>query len=368
MSATKISLAHNAIAMDFTDTALLCSVAGAWHAMRPFHAVISMTEPGLLPAAVLAESLGLGGPSVETVTLLRDKAAMRRRLASLGGQVPATTGTQVADITSFGRSHGYPCIVKPPSGTASQGVSLVHSDAEAVRAVRRLTALGAAAFLIESYLTGREFSVETLSFDGEHVVAAITEKFVGPSFVEVGHLVPARVSPAEAAELRRAALALLDAVGLRDGAAHTEIRLGPEGARVIESHTRVGGDRINELVRISWGVDMIAAAVAWMLLRQRPHIPAGPRAAACIRYFTPLPGTVTRMTGAGEVRRHPSVVELEITARTGDVIGPVEQSADRCGHLLVKAPTADEALALSHELAGHVTITTAGQGAPPHSR
>lgn len=363
MSAVKIALADEALATDYADTSLLCRVVGAWHETYPFDAVISMTEPGLLPAAVLAEALGLGGPSVETVTLLRDKAAMRRRLARLGGQVPAATGSDAADITGFAREHGYPCVVKPPCGTGSEGVTLVRSDAEATAAARRLAATGVGFFLVETYLTGPEYSVETLSFGGQHVVVAVTEKFTGPSFVEVGHLVPARIGPAETAELSQATLSLLDAVGMRDGAAHTELRLEPDGAAVIESHSRVGGDRINELVRIAWGVDMIAAAVAWPLLRVRPRLPQSPRGAACIRFFTPPPGLVTLVAGVDEVRSHPAVAELEVSVREGDTVRRLERSADRCGHLLVTAATAGEAFALARELAARVTIATAGKDA-----
>jgi biotin carboxylase len=361
ISPAKIALADNVLAMDYTDTELLCRVVRAWHDARPFDAVISMTEPGLLPAAVLAGSLGLGGPSAETVGLLRDKAAMRRRLATRGGQVPAETGTGQADIIGFARRHGYPCVVKPPLGTASEGVTLVRSEGDAAAVAQGMAARGFGAFLVESYLTGPEFSVETLSFDGEHVVVAITEKHVGPAFVELGHLVPARVSAADAAELRRATVDLLDAVGLRDGAAHTELRLGPDGARVIESHSRVGGDRINELVRIAWGVDMIAAAVTWHLVKERPFVPDEPRAAACVRFFTAPPGRVTRVAGVAELRGHPSVGELEVTVAEGDIVRPLEQSADRCGHLLVSAATPDKAANLGTELAAKVTIVTAGQ-------
>jgi hypothetical protein len=53
----------------------------------------------------------------------------------------------------------------------------------------------------------------------------------------------------------------LDAVQLEEGPAHTEITLTSRGPRVIESHDRPGGDRINELVRVAYDVDLKAIAL-----------------------------------------------------------------------------------------------------------
>ena len=55
----------------------------------------------------------------------------------------------------------------------------------------------------------------------------------------------------------------LDAVGLVEGPAHTEIRLARNGPRIIESHNRNGGGRINELVRLTFGFDIKATAPGW---------------------------------------------------------------------------------------------------------
>lgn len=53
-------------------------------AEQPVVRFFSPAELGLVAAARLNEEFGLGGNSVETVRLLKDKAAMRRRLAEVG--------------------------------------------------------------------------------------------------------------------------------------------------------------------------------------------------------------------------------------------------------------------------------------------
>jgi len=369
----KRAVADRVIDLDFTRTDELCRVLGALHAERPVRCVLSMTERGLLPAAVAGRHLGLPGTAVETVARLRDKAAMRTCLADSRHAVPAVTGRSSADVLAFGAAHGYPCVVKPVDGSGSLGVVRVDrpQDAAAAAAAQR-----GAAFLVEAFLAGPEYSVETLSAGGCHQVVAITEKFVlagfvpagfvpagfvSAGFVEVGHVVPARVPAPVAATLSAAAVELLYRVGLRDGAAHTEVVLTAAGPRVVESHNRVGGDRINELVRIATGVDLVAGAVELALHGVAPAAAGAPaRRAAAIRFLTPRPGRVRSIEGLDEVRAHPDVVEVEVAVEVGDQVPPLRQSADRAGFVLVAAPTADAAVATSAELAGRIVIGMEG--------
>ena len=359
LSEAKVALADHALPIDCHDVDRLRRELGDRHRDRPFTAVLSMTEDWLEPAAELNASLGLGGASVETVRLLRDKYAMRRLLAGTPLELPSARGTSAADIAAFGRRYGFPCVVKPLAGSGSSGVSLVRDQRQADDAVDRLARLGVHEFLVERYLTGPEFSVESLSFAGEHAIVAVTEKFVTPSFVEIGHLVPARLTPDVADAIAATVRALLDAVGLRDGAAHTEVIVGPDGPAVVESHNRVGGDRINELVRIAYGVDMIAAAVAWQVLRRRAHLPTAALAAAAIRFVVAPPGLVRSIRRGVALDADPEVVEVEVNVVAGARISSVESSADRAGHVLARAATPAEALAAAERAASSVTIETA---------
>ena len=112
-------------------------------------------------------------------------------------------------------------------------------------------------FLMEEFLDGPEISVETLTFDGRHVVVAVTDKEIGgPGFVEIGHSQPSGCSAETLREVTRLVTDFLDAVGLRNGPGHTEVKLTSRGPRIVESHNRVGGGRINELAEIAYGVDM----------------------------------------------------------------------------------------------------------------
>lgn len=363
-----------ALLLDYGDTGRLLPLVRALHAAYPLRAAVSLFELGLLPAARINEALGLAGESVETVELLLDKARMRGRLAARGvSPVAAAVGRSAADVREFAAAHGLPIIVKPVRESGSLGVFHVR-DREGVDAVaarfRSLDGewsardLSDAApfdeFLMEEYLDGPEISVETLSFDGRHVVIAVTDKETGGAgFVEVGHAQPSGVPPGTLREVTRLVTDFLDAVGLRNGPGHTEVRLTSRGPRIIESHNRVGGDRINELTALAYGVDMERYALAAGLgILAPPAAPPEPRGGAAVRFLTPEPGRVVEVTGADEVRADPACVELRLGVRPGAVVPPLSWNEDKAGHVLTRGATAAEAVAHARRLAAAVGIRT----------
>ena len=124
------------------------------------------------------------------------------------------------------------------------------------------------------------------------------DKLPGGGVVELGHVVPAALTPGDRTAVTELVTAVLDAVGLVEGPAHTEVIVTADGPRVVEAHSRRGGDRINELVRLVHGVDLEEATYRLALGGEGPGAPA-PQGAAAIRFLTATPGLVTAVTGAG---------------------------------------------------------------------
>ncbi|WP_433236118.1 ATP-grasp domain-containing protein [Streptosporangium sp. CA-135522] len=360
-----------ALLVDYTDTARLLPLVRSLYQAYPFDDVVSLTELGVRPAAQIDQMLGLGGNSPATVDLLLDKWRMRQHLNALGvSPAAAAVGETEQDLRDFVRAHGLPMIVKPTSEAGSLGVFAVRDVAELDSIPARFRALGARfadelagdldRFLMEEYLEGLEISVETLSFDGRHVVIAVTDKLLGgPGFVEVGHSTPSRQPSPLLHQVEQLVATFLDAVGLRHGPAHTEVMLTGRGPVIIESHNRIGGDRINELTDVAYGVDMDRYALGSRLgmvepLRRSPR----PRAGAAIRFLTPPPGRVVEVTGADTVTADPALVELEISVKPGDEVSPLTWSEDRVGHIMARGETADEAIAHCERLLAAVRIRT----------
>jgi biotin carboxylase len=328
---------------DYTEPAFVDLVAHL-HAFRPFDAVVSIQEHALLSLAALNERLGLRGPRHDTVRLVTDKWAMRTALAERGvSPVAAALGRTVEDLRAFGAEHGFPFIAKPVSATGSFGVVLVQPD-RVDEIAEGFADSGAGAFLLEEHLEGPEISVESFTFAGRHVVLALTDKTTGDGFVEAGHTVPAELDETVVTGVVDLVGAFLDAVGLTDGPSHVEVKLTAAGPRIVEGHCRRGGDRINELVRLAYGVDMEALSVAWALGLAEPL--AGPPPllrGSAIRFAEAPCGELTAVTGEEKVLADPAVTELRVLHEVGQHLGPVRWSGDRAAYVIATGATPAEA-------------------------
>ncbi|WP_100448872.1 ATP-grasp domain-containing protein [Glycomyces xiaoerkulensis] len=342
---------------DYDRPALAERKAAELHARHPLTAAVSLTERGLAPAAAVNAALGLADNGVACVARLKDKHAMRRRMAERGlPAVAAAPASSPAQVASCAERIGYPAVAKPVDGAGSVGVRILRNrdDAQAL-GDRPVTA-----WLVEEFLDGPEFSVEAFSQDGEHRIVAVTEKHLLPNRVEIGHTVPAALPPAWRDEAATEVARFLDAMELRRGPSHTEVIFTRDGARIVESHNRVGGDKIADLVRLATGVDLIGLtfrqAVAPIEL---PDAHTRTDRAASIRFLTPPPGVVERIEGEDEVWAAEGAVDCVVGVRTGDTVHPIRSSADRSGYLIATAPAPAAATGRAAALADRIRISTA---------
>jgi biotin carboxylase len=360
--------------LDYRDIDRFLPVVRALHERSPFQTAISLFELGLLPAALVNQTLGLLGESVATVEMLQDKWRMRRHLATKGlSPVASAVGRSAHDVREFVKAHGLPIIVKPIRESGSLAVFCIRDQAGVDAVAERFRSLDGSfavrdlsfadsfeEFLMEEYLDGPEISVETLSFGGRHVIIAMTDKECGgPGFVEIGHSQPSSCPAETRRNVEQLVTEFLDAVGLRNGPGHTEVKLTSRGPRIVESHNRVGGDRINELAEIAYGVDMerYALAAEFGVLEPLNASPE-PQGAAAIRFLTPGPGRIVEVTGLDAVRADPALVGLALDVQQGDEVPPLSWNEDKVGHVITRGATAVEAVAHGKRLAAAIHVRT----------
>jgi biotin carboxylase len=371
--------ADRSLVIDYTDAAELTGMLRAVHQWRPLDHVYSFTELGQVPAALAAAALGVGGQPLRAATLARDKYAMRRHLAAAGrgrsadpGLPPATRYarcTGAAELLDFGATAGWPVVLKVADGVGKDGVRLVAAAEQAAQAFADLVAtVPGRVLLAEEYHDGPEVSVETLSFGGRHHVLAVTDKEVGANLSETGHTTPSRLAPAAQEAVAAAAVALLDSIGVRNAICHTEIRYTGRGPRVIETHTRPGGDNIRDLLRLSAGVDIYDAFFR-LLAGGTFTPPARPAQAAAVRFLTPPAGRVTSVTGLYRALQLPGVQDAEVSVDAGDLAPEPVGNDHRCGHVIAVGATPQEAAERADAARAAITIATRPERAgPPRQR
>ncbi|MEU6084097.1 ATP-grasp domain-containing protein [Streptomyces sp. NPDC047108] len=350
------------------------ALARAVHAIEPVTRIGSFGDQCQEKAAAVGRALGVPAHAPETVRLVFDKFAMRQHLAEAGFEaIGSAAVASAADLRAFAEQYGYPYVVKPRSGTSSSGVTVVREagDAEAAFARARGTDERPADVVAEPFLTGPQYSVECFSELGEHEVVAVTRKFSDPvSLVELGHVMPAPLPPETGDAIRAYVVAVLGALGVEYGPTHTEVVLTEAGPRIIETHLRVGGDEIWNMVTDATGVDLVEYQLRQCTgekvlpdIRAVLADPARPRRHEAI-WFAGAPGAGVLVEVAGADGPHPEGVRLEVLGTPGSSLGGLQSSDSRLAQARAHADTAEKALDLAREaIAGleFVTRVRAGQ-------
>lgn len=345
---------HVAVIEDHAGTALWVEIAQAFHRTLRFGAVAAYNEHTYHLVGAISDALGI--PAVVDTRLfdrVLDKHRMREILAKHdipGCRFELARGRAAARAAI--EELGFPCIVKPVDGEASAGVAKIGSPADVDEALRRVgdENIGRGV-LVEQFLAGEEFSVEALSVGTVHHVVAVTKKFIGGrTLVERGHVVPAPVQDVARESILRYVKQVLDALGFHDCPSHTEIVLTADGPRIIETHNRIGGDSIMDLVHLATGVDMYdlvaRQSVGEDVTAALPdHIEC--RQSAAVWFADPAgppTNTLAEVQGAERVRELPYVRRVHLLKEPGSSQTEIRQSSDRSGLVIAVGDSPREAV------------------------
>lgn len=332
-----------------TDTGSLPAVLDAVRSLPggPPAGITTSSDYFVPIAAAAAAALGLPGPDPDAVARCRHKGSQHDALVAGGVPVAAhalvTTGAAAVEAVD---RIGLPVVLKPTDGSGSSGVRLCTSREEAAAHAARLLARThnergmpvARELLVEQYVVGPEFSVEVF---GRQPVAVVGKHLgAAPHFVETGHDVPASVPAAETEALAATAVLAVKALGLGFGAAHVELRSGPDGPVLIEVNPRLAGGMIPELIRAATGVDLVLAQVAAALGRPADLEPSSSGHSSLRFLVVDAPSVLDDLPAAPLV---PPLTALTLTRRAGERLVPHHDHRDRVGHAISTAPSAESA-------------------------
>jgi hypothetical protein len=324
----------------------------------PVDAVLVAGDRPTVAAAYLARALGLPHNHPASMEACRNKLRMRQVLQEAGLPVPWFQCVKL-DLLPEPSLLGirYPCVLKPLSLSASQGVMRANNREEFLAAATRLKRLLDSAevratgdqhlneMLVEGYLEGVEIAVEALLTGGKLRVLAIFDKpdpLEGPYFEESIYVTPSRLAAADQQGVEATLLRSIRALGLTHGSVHAEFRLNEKGVWPIEIAARpIGGLCVRALrFVIPDGNEHIG--LEELLLRHALELPGydSPReqqASGVMMIPVPHSGVLEKVEGEAEVRAIPSISDLEISARLHDFIAAWPEGSSYLGFLFARA-------------------------------
>lgn len=314
--------------------------------------VTGQMEKPMRLMAKLANELGYIFHSPEVVERSLNKWLMKQ--AFLKNSVPCAKAILFSkdDEISAKKLTGFtfPLIIKPKDAFSSRGVYKVDSYNELIAHLDESRSFASDGdILIEEFLEGKEFSVESITYKGKTTIIQFTEKFITPfpNTVEIGHLQPAPLNENEKEEVTQVVKAAIVAIDIDNSASHAEVMVTAKGVKMIEIGARLGGDFISSyLTKASTGVSMDKAAIQ-VALGLEPEIRITTIKYAFIKYIQLSEGkTIQEIKPLDDLLQVSGVVFAHVFLKKGDIILTLIHSALRPACILLEGKTRDEVIQL----------------------
>lgn len=298
--------------------------------------VTAATDKPLVIMAHVAETLNLPFFTEETARWSTDKFLMKQRF--MEGGVSCAQGRLVHSAEEAKDLH-FPVICKPRDNSGSRGVKLcrnLQELQECINEALQYSKLDTA--LVEEFIEGQEFSIESLHYDGKNEVIQFTEKKTTefPYNVELGHKQPAELTNEQQNQIRNIIEKIAVCMGFKNCASHTELKVNERGIFVIETSPRLGGDYItSHLVPLSTGINMEDQLLRIALGEPVDTITGRVENAAGVCFFSLPEGEVVDIDDEiREVPAWPNVYSFELKLKVGDKVGKITSSLNRYGQIV----------------------------------
>ena len=245
-------------------------------ALRP-RCVLAGCESGVELADALAP---LVVPEVANVPELaaarRHKGEMAAAVARAGlpiiPQLSTNDPDEVARWLDRTGLHGADLVIKPPKSASTDGVTRIKNgqawrsvfDAELGR--RNRLGLVNDVLVVQQYVTGTEYVVDTFSYEGIHTVNDVCRYRKvdnGPHMAIYDSMEWVPPSDPELPEIIKYAFGVLDAVGMRYGPAHVELMATADGPRMIEVGARAHGGGQPKFCQVATGESQVTRTAGY---------------------------------------------------------------------------------------------------------
>jgi biotin carboxylase len=351
-----------ALAVHFESPEIAAGAVIQARAGAQIDGILALGDRPAPTAAYVARAMGIPYNHPASVEACRSKLRTREVFRAAGIPVPWFRAMSIDPVPEPALAGiTYPCVLKPFSLSASQGVVRANNREEFLAGAGRLKRLLQSAeiratrepnldqMIVEGYLPGREVAVEALLTEGTLRVLAIFDKpdpLEGPYFEETIYVTPSRLPEAQQRAIEQSLLASVQALGLRHGPIHAEFRLNAEGVWPLEVAPRPIGGLCARSLHFSFENDE-TIGLEELLLRHALGLPGSDAqretlASGVMMIPVPSSGMFEKVEGEEAARQVPGITSLEITARLHDFIAAWPEGSSYLGFLFARAERPDE--------------------------
>lgn len=296
--------------------------------------LITLYDKAVPLVAQLNSRIGFTGIGLDVSLNIRNKYEMKKRFQEQDVSTAKFYKTEsnenldIKEIVNFFKN--FPLIVKPSEGYGGDKVSLAYDESQLVHFLADIycgekykTAL------VEEFIGGTEYIVDSFSINGRHHILSIGYKGIpiGPYFEEPFHLAGNVVSEEVRDKIDSEVSKALDALGLKSGPSHTEIKVFENKVFIIEIGARIGGEGVcHFLVKESTGINFSKIVLNWAIGNEINDIsefrPKFSQFALNYNIRVKNGGVVNKISGLSKLKNNNKILNLIILSKKGDVLKP----------------------------------------------
>ena len=310
--------------------------------------ITAATDFGVLSAAYIAEHMGLRGIKYNTAKLIKNKYDTGKRLKEhhVDDSAFFYKADTETDIGELAHTITYPVIVKPVDGSGSRGTVKADDPAHFMAACESAMAYSLTkCAVIEPFIEGNEYGVESIVVNGETVVLAVMKKWMTspPYYAELGHAIPSGLSASVEQRIRDCVCRAVKTLGIDCGPVNMDLILSRDGRiNIVDIGARMGGNLIgSNIIPYGTGIDYVGAIICNAVgdpVDLTPH----EHSAVVTRLLTFERGVVHHLPDMNRLEEQYDV-EIYHHLKTGMQVNEYHTNLDGCGYVVAKAVTAEEA-------------------------
>lgn len=239
----------------------------------PIYRLLGATEQLQVPMAEARLALDIKGMNTESALNFRDKSRMKTLFEENG--IPCARHTLVNDYGSavaFSKKIPYPLVVKPVAGAGSQTTFRVSNEEDMLAAFTSLGHIAAEGVIIEEFIRGEEYSLDTFSLNGKilgqtinHYIPTPLEAMSNP-WIQWRVILRKEHNGKAFEDVRKAGKKALETLGMKTGLSHMEwFRRNDGSIAISEIAARPPGAQFTTLISRACDFDVIRAWVRLMI-------------------------------------------------------------------------------------------------------
>lgn len=296
--------------------------------------ILTFSEYKLRMTSILSEKLGLIGNPYDVVLDLTDKLRQREILKNNNIENIKYAVINRENYKQIAEQIGFPSILKPREGAGSKWTqkvcnineldTFINSFPENIEYVFEEYLEGAKAFQNEYY--GDYVSVESIHRHGDSKQICITAKTpLTDKYAETGMFIPSPFSDELNLKILELEKKAIDALEVKEGITHTEIKLTDYGPRIIEVNGRLGG-YVSEIIKRGMSIDLVKIALKLSIGESLDSVnfdieySDGVYYQIFIQADLAQDATIKKLNGIDEVSEFDDVTYVELRKNPGDFL------------------------------------------------